>query len=271
MADKMSSAGAICPECGNLCRDIAMFCDACGTKLDVGICSECGTVLRQGAKFCDRCGHKLSEGSSHSGTRADEALKADAHVSELPSGELLVGSYVKFGKYPQNNGSVPEPIEWQILENDGKTVLVVSKYGLDSHPYHGTSTNINWRDCDLRKWLNSEFINQAFSSDERERIAESTVSTEECGETQDKVFCLSEMEARKFFVSDIARKCLLTPYAMSRNAKKSDDGYCWYWLRSPGSYACLAAGVNSFGEVNGTGVMVYDDHYSVRPALRIKI
>ncbi len=190
-------------------------------------------------------------------------------------GEARVGSYVKLGRYPQNNGNTFEPIEWQVLENDGKTALVVSRYGLDCKQFD--SSRNNWRDCDLRKWLNGEFLQTAFSAEEQGQIALSKIytvnnpnfGTSGCGETEDKVFCLSIDEANKYFASDNARKCQPTSYAVSRNAGKSSDGYCLFWLRSPGLVAYSAAYVDDDGAVSCSGDGVYNDFFAVRPALRI--
>ena len=123
------------------------------------------------------------------------------------SAQFEVGSYVTFGRYPQNNGNTPEPIEWLVIDNDGKSALVVSKYGLDCRPFHHEKANISWRDCDLREWLNSDFLNLAFTADEQEEIIKSSVFTDDnpysgnkgCGLTHDKIFCLSIEEVYKYF------------------------------------------------------------------------
>ena len=166
-----------------------------------------------------------------------------------------------------------------VLDNDGKTALVVSKYGLDCKKFHHKRTSISWRDCDLRKWLNGEFLNRAFSSEERKQIAESAINTADnleygtkgCGETHDKVFCLSIEEVNKYFVSKDARKCQPTSYAVEQGAYTFSDGCCSFWLRSPGKYASHAADVNGRGAVNDDGYDVRIGDDAVRPALRIKL
>ncbi|MCR5661121.1 MAG: DUF6273 domain-containing protein [bacterium] len=121
--------------------------------------------------------------------------------------QFEVGTYVTFGRYPQNNGETPEPIEWLVLDNDGKTALLLSKFGLDCRPFHHEEASLSWRDCDLRQWLNRDFLNLAFTAEEQGNIIESPVFTDDnpysgnkgCGLTHDKIFCLSIEEVYKYF------------------------------------------------------------------------
>ncbi len=190
--------------------------------------------------------------------------------------QFEVGSYVTFGRYPQNSGDTPEPIEWLVLKNDKKTALLLSRHGLDCKQFHHDDReDESWRNSDLRKWLNGDFLNMAFNSDEQERIVFGPVFTadndkcwtEGCGRTYDKVFCLSIAQATKLFATDSSRKCRPTAYAVSHRVWRNDDGYCWFWLRSPGFGG--AADVSYNGAIRHMGCDVDCSHSAVRPALRI--
>ncbi|MDO5563877.1 MAG: DUF6273 domain-containing protein [Eubacteriales bacterium] len=67
--------------------------------------------------------------------------------------------------------------------------------------------DLTWRNCTLRKWLNNEFYNKAFSNDEKNRIIE-TIHKNESNrgaihpDTNDKVFLLSEKEIKKYFENE---------------------------------------------------------------------
>ncbi len=191
--------------------------------------------------------------------------------------DFEIGSYVKFGNYPHESGMNPMPIDWLVLDNDGQAALLISKNALDCIYYHGSIKSVTWRDCSLREWLNHEFAHTAFNDDELDRIAESVICTEDnpdfgtkgCGETTDKIFCLSIDEAKKYFASDEARKCRPDDYAVSHLAYRSSDGYCSFWLRSPGDHANSAACVLSNGSVDCKGRFVDIKGNSVRPALRV--
>ena len=49
-----------CTKCDHSNREEAVFCEKCGTKLQL-ICPECGSELRPQAVFCDKCGARLGE------------------------------------------------------------------------------------------------------------------------------------------------------------------------------------------------------------------
>lgn len=216
------------------------------------------------------------------GNYKDSAEKA-GNIKVIKIKEKLknanVGSYVTFGAYEQDNNisNGKEDVEWLVLEvKDGKA-LVVSKYALDCKQYNTSNTAVTWETCTLRKWLNNDFINAAFSSYEKAMIPTVTVSadknsTNPGNATQDQVFLLSITEANKYFGSDSARQCKPTDYAFANGAYvNSSNGNCWWWLRSPGDYQNTAALVFGDGDVYEYGCGVYDGTSAVRPALWISL
>lgn len=60
-----------------------------------------------------------------------------------------------------------ETIAWRILAIDSEELYVLSEFILDSKPYNTSDDAITWADSSIRKWLNSEFINHAFTSTEK--------------------------------------------------------------------------------------------------------
>ena len=173
---------------------------------------------------------------------------------------------VKFGNYWQTNDKVKEPIEWLVLaEKDGKTLLL-AKHGLDCRQYqYGSSCSITWKNCDLRKWLHSTFINNAFSEKEQQSIVPTQNKTNDV-ETEDKVFLLSVEEADKYLTQK-TRKCRPTPYAKLHNAWSSDDNFCDWWLRSPGNHQIYVANVLDGGGVYAGGSYVNYVLNAIRVAL----
>ena len=189
--------------------------------------------------------------------------------------------YIIFGAYQQNNNTAndKENIEWLVLEvKDGKA-LVISKYALDCKQYNTNNTDVTWEDCTLRKWLNNDFINEAFSAEEKARISTVTVSADKNPEfstnpgnaTQDQVFLLSITEANKYFSSNSARQCRATDYVVAKDAWVDDNGNCWWWLRSSGIFQNYAANVNCDGDVRESGNLVTNARNAVRPALWINL
>lgn len=192
------------------------------------------------------------------------------------------GDTVFFGAYEQDNNTSngKEDVEWLVLEvKDGKA-LVVSKYALDCKQYNTSNTNVTWETCTLRKWLNTDFINSAFSSDEKAKIPTVTVSADKNpgysanpgNATQDQVFLLSITEANKYFNSTGARQCEPTDYAVANGTWESDSGnFCWWWLRSCGYGQGSAARVSGSGIVSSAGYDVDYNNGAVRPAMWISL
>lgn len=202
--------------------------------------------------------------------------------SNTSNNEYKVGDYITFGKYEQDNDTSngAEDIEWLVLDVKDDKVLVISKYQLECKLYNEERVNVTWEDCTLREWLNIDFINSAFNSTEKASIPTVTVpadknpsyDTNSGSATQDKVFLLSANEANRYFASNVARKCGPTEYALANGADvNSNNGNCWWWLRTAGEYQNNAACVDTVGDVLDYGTCVDIDDIAVRPAMWITI
>ena len=194
---------------------------------------------------------------------------------------IKVGGTYKFGAYEQDNNTSngKEDIEWLILAKEGNKLLLVSDKALDCQRYNESYDDVTWETCSLRKWLNTTFFNEAFSTEEQAIIQSTNVSADKNPEystnpgnaTQDQVFLLSITEANKYFSSDSARQCEPTDFAVANGAWESDSGNCWWWLRSPSLDQFIAAAVYSYGDVNEYGGPVDNVTGAVRPAIWISL
>ena len=220
-------------------------------------------------------GHKDSEERAQS-------IYEENRVQMLKDAE--VGDLVYFGSYEQDNDSSNgnEYIEWVVLDKKDNKILVISKYALEHQPYHHSYSNVTWESCSLRKWLNETFFESAFSEEDRDLIATSTVlpdknprySNNIGNETQDKLFLFGIAEVEKYFPSDDERKCDMTEYAKARGGATNGPGYgCSWWLRTHGWDQDWAAGITNEGVINTKGVDVdnYGHGYVVRPAMWINL
>ncbi len=146
---------------------------------------------------------EINDTSSHSNFSTD-------YSADLSN--AAVGSFVTFGLYEQDNNAMngPEPIEWEVLDvQDGKALLV-SRYVLDEVDYNEEYTNTTWETSSLRNWLNEDFYNIAFNSAERNKIESTYIVNEDNpyyemeggNNTNDRVFCLSLEEIRKYYDFD---------------------------------------------------------------------
>jgi hypothetical protein len=207
-----------------------------------------------------------------------------------------VGDVLTFGTYEQDNNTAngKEPIEWIILDKreDGSLVLM-SKYALDAKPYNTKDTDVTWETCTLRKWLNEDFCNAAFSAAEQAKIVPVMLENEDNpdpyydtkggNDTEDRVWLLSINEVTNrftsdkvysYFTDDTSRMCAPTKYAVAQGAEQDGSAYtvdgegaCWWWLRSPGGDSRTAAFVNVDGYVYDGGFSVSNNVNSVRPVV----
>ncbi|MBQ6877903.1 MAG: serine/threonine protein kinase [Oscillospiraceae bacterium] len=208
-------------------------------------------------------------------------IESPVQGSAVSVREAKIGDIITFGSYEQDNNlkNGAEPIEWQVLDiQDGKA-LVISKYGLDCKPYNDSKTNVTWKTCSLRKWLNEDFVDNAFGNAEKNTILTAKVSntdnpkygTKGGKDTEDKVFILSIDETKEYFSSNEERKCEPSAYTKEQGVRDGSSGNCWWWLRSPGYYKHSAAIVNYDGDVREIGGNVHDGIFAVRPAMWIDL
>lgn len=188
---------------------------------------------------------------------------------------------VLFGSYEQDGDAAngKEPIEWLVLARDGDKALLLSKYALDHQSfmpfYEPVTEPFTWESCSLRQWLNSTFLNAAFSAEEQRRLLTTTVITAPGGRkgsenpftTEDRVFLLSDTEVYAYFSSEAATVTDYTAYALSEdpwagNATAPAPAIWWLRTTDGGNHP---DSVYTRGGV-GEGARSYEGEY-VRPVI----
>ncbi len=212
--------------------------------------------------------------------KKEPSLESKMRKRNLPLAK--VGDIVEFGSYPQSKETDAEKtaIEWKVLAKENGKIFLISKYGLDCKPYNVEMEDVTWETSSIRRWLNGEFMQAAFTRDKQKWIVKITVENpdnSECGtkggkNTKDKIFLLSIEEAEAYFASDETRVCTPTAYAVANGAYKNKvNGNCLWWLRSPGEYQTDVAGVGSDGGVYAYDCGVVTEYNAVRPALWVNL
>jgi len=213
---------------------------------------------------------------------------------------IAPGDTFTFGSYPQTaEGSDTTPISWRVLQNTRGELFLLSKYILDCKRYHHEDVAIQWRDCDLRQWLNGEFYDAAFSARERGLILATRCSDNghEKADTKDKVFLLSLAEIQTFTDprdgtgTSIMRRTTATDWA---KVKRPDGchlyvydkgiekdyvteggqklGCSWWWTRTQSqnehpdraTFIGARSNIKRYGQVTVKGC-------GVRPALKLRL
>ncbi len=192
-----------------------------------------------------------------------------------------------------------EPIKWRVL--DPSTGLIMCDIAIDSQAYnnyiyhngsgdYGNSSCTyyanNYAKSSIRAWLNKDFYNTAFSSDQKSNIVSTTLDNSssyspayDAPSTTDKIFLLSyndSINSSYGFNStpsayDTARQLKSTDYAKCQgcyqNTSDSYPGNCRWWLRSP-FYDNVASEIDFDGD-SGHDSYVYQTYRGVVPALRL--
>ncbi len=168
----------------------------------------------------------------------------------------VVGDIINFGEYEldgvSENGK--ETLTWKVLDIQHGKCLLLCQYLVEQRTYTQGNKSSKWESSELRKWLNADFYNNAFSDENKKCISETTIAgVDGAKNTTDKIFILSNDEVCKYMP-----------------VKDDQAAGAKYWCRSGGKvyYYIYAGGgthtTGSFGdEKAGT--------LGVRPAIWVNI
>lgn len=208
--------------------------------------------------------------------------------------ECTTWDCIYFGNYWQNKYSNTnedddkEPIKWRVLSIKGNDVFLLADKNLDIQPYNDFAKELTWEKSTLRKWLNEDFFNNAFSEKEREAILTTEVENDDSPEygtdggknTKDKIYLLSIEEVQNTdygFESRIdgtgTRESTSTDFVEAKIKNTLSSGESW-WLRSPGicdDHGTYISYIYGGGSINIHGNYSSDEGTAVRPAMHLDL
>ncbi len=240
------------------------------------------TILMAGLLSFSAFQKSLNAGSGNNDKSVKAIMSGTAHIQGAMESNIYFGNYWQSVTSEDATDSNREPVKWRVLANDG-SLFVVSDQNLDCVVYNSSAETVTWEECSLRKWLNSKFLDNAFTAQEQGAVLESLVVNEdgakgsEAGaDTYDKVYLLSVYEVIDpdlGFPTDWkdkggTRVALTTEYTKSKRAITGADMSGAWWLRTPGD-AKNAANVFNEGNVFVRGGNVNNFIFAVRPAMNI--
>lgn len=188
-----------------------------------------------------------------------------------------------------------EPVSWKILDTADGKIFLLADLVLDSQDFYYGNTNRteggntiypnNYQYSHIRSWLNTNFYNTAFTTDEKNMIATTNVDNSAastgygtnkyaCPNTYDKIFLLSHSEvtcADYGFALDASRIKEPSAYALSQGiyVDNSSNTANW-WLRSPANnYMAFGLRVGVDGGIHYNGI--YCTSYGIVPAMWISL
>ena len=112
--------------------------------------------------------------SGNNDNSGKEIRSGTAHITGAMESNIYFGNYWQSVKSEDAADSNKEPVKWRVLANDG-SLFVVSDKNLDCVEYNSSAEIVTWEECTLRKWLNSKFLDKAFSTQEQGAVLESLV------------------------------------------------------------------------------------------------
>lgn len=195
-----------------------------------------------------------------------------------------------------------EPIKWRILSNEDGTYKLLAELIIDSQMFYSAQVNRtiggktiyanNYEYSDIRKWLNEDFYNKAFTEIQKTFIntvlvdnsLSSTGSDNNndyiCNDTNDKVYLLSQQDVindvygfkTSVFEKDTLRQKSPTDYArvVGCGFEQNLDTYYW-WLRTPSSANLInVATIRPDSKAYGWRG-VYAEEVGVAPAITVTL
>lgn len=187
---------------------------------------------------------------------------------------------IKFGRYYYDEDELQE-IEWIVLDEmpDGKKLLL-SKYCIEAMQYEyeqNDNPNPKWDNCVLREWLNGYFIDNFFTSSEKEKLCPITITTPTGIELNDKITLLCIEEVVKYLPNEKDRKSKPTPWAKRSKCNEwgeeesiyTDHGFCTWLLRNPSSKVNNNwTGINPKGSIDEIGGDIFfSGEQGIRPII----
>lgn len=191
-----------------------------------------------------------------------------------------------------------EPVEWCVIDPDKG--LVLCKSTIDSQPFSNTVYEIgdaffnnndpdptnrrfinDYETSSIRKWLNNDFYNCAFSSAEQKCIGttELAIEPDSDGDSQpgstsveDKIFLLSYDEYQAISKNIKLNRGRRTAYATCQGLKvinsTYESAYGHWWLRTADQSSNYEMIIKPLGTLSSA--YAYDTSIGVRPAFQFK-
>ena len=181
---------------------------------------------------------------------------------------------ITLGNYMYTAMGSEGPIEWDVLKVEDGKALIISHYVLTELKFDNGGSN-NYADSSIRKFLNQDFYDMAFTEEEKARILTTTVdnsaaTTEDaqnvfaCENTEDKIFLLSYKEAGAIYYPLTENRIAEgTKWAYNLRGDYTAEYTFDWWTRSPSVVGGAARTITKEGKISSVTASTYK---GVRPA-----
>jgi len=171
----------------------------------------------------------------------------------LEPDQIKVGKTIKFGDY---HGAE----EWLVIDiDDGKALLLAEKV-VDAKAYD--DDNSDWETSDLREWLNSDYLEEAFDDSEQKALAEVD---------GDRVFILTLDQANELLDRE-SKRAYATDYAIDNGVQAAKTKASIWWVNTPlGTHKAQCIETSTQNSFIIKTKKVKEDNIGVRPAVWVEI
>lgn len=207
-----------CPECGKEVSDKALDCPSCGyvfkkknsrkSKVKLVFIFVLAFFIVLGIGYGITIRKKNLENVK--GNQKEEFRKCEEKMELIRLAQ--VGDVVTFGNYAGD-------LEWVVAFDDNRHLLLLTKETIAYMKYVSSEAEFTWENSDIRKWLNEDLYNEAFSEEEKKYVESVLVNNGDEKKTGDRLFILSEGEGAGIFPNEKIRELVF-------------DGGETIWLRS---------------------------------------
>ncbi|MDR3068971.1 MAG: DUF6273 domain-containing protein [Cellulomonas sp.] len=170
-------------------------------------------------------------------------------------------------------------IDWRVLKVTGHQALLLADRVIGTGSYHQEQAGVTWERCDLRRWLNGQFLGSlgpplaSLVLQTRLLNGPNPVwGTPDGQDEKDQFFLLSTEEAVGYLAEPWESGFGSRWFQSDRLIAKNEDGAnAWWWLRSPGPGPGCAAYVGTGGSLGDGGSNVSASSGGVRPAFWLNL
>lgn len=210
-----------------------------------------------------------------------------------------------FGSYPiESKNAAPTPLKWRVLDSDSDYYTLILDEVIFSGRYGNSLDDANWKESEIRKFLNGEFFSKAFDDEMKADIVDTNNDYTAISNgntygdsTTDKVYILSRDDYLKpeyGFTSSHEETDSRVPYYNKKSiyldiSTEDDDplkvltqrdiynGTTWIWTRDiahtkinnvPAPYLVLTNGFVGYG--NKEEAADYTWNLGIQPVIRVK-
>ncbi len=203
------------------------------------------------------------------------AMAASPDALQGYQGKTRAWQYAQFGAYPTDADGTVRPILWRVLSVDGQEAYLMSEYILFAHRVDPNCYPVNkaaapyagWETSELFGYLNTEFLQAAFTAEERSALATQAdgglVSLMDINDVKNKNYG---------FTAEKLRQAQSTAYAKANGlyVYQGAKQYSPYWSRTPSeSKAYAHRRVMDDGKLGYICVEV--QNLGVRPVIRLAL